>query len=78
MWKLNHDFTLNSDLCSLRSLMGFLTVQLVLGVPDRLVVPDRVSLVQLKRLLDDTSPSQWNLLHQVSQKKKKTTLRIRN
>jgi hypothetical protein len=50
--------------------MGFLDVQLVLGVPDRLVVPDRVSLVQLKRLLDDTSASQWNLLYQVSQKNK--------
>jgi hypothetical protein len=63
-WKFNH-FTLNTDLCSLRSLMGFLDVQLVLGVPDRLVVPDRVSLVQLKRLLDDTSARQWNHLHQV-------------
>jgi hypothetical protein len=48
--------------------MGFLHVQLVLGVPDRLVVPDRVSLVQLKRLLDDTSASQWSYLHQVSQR----------
>jgi hypothetical protein len=48
--------------------MGFLHVQLVLGVPDRLVVPDRVSLPQLKRLLDDTSASQWSHLHQVSQK----------
>jgi hypothetical protein len=50
--------------------MGFLHVQLVLGVPDRLVVPDRVSLVQLKRLLDDTSASQWNHLHQVGHKNK--------
>jgi hypothetical protein len=65
--------------------MGFLDVQLVLGVPDRLVVPDRVSLVQLKRLLDDTSASQWSHLHQVSQKNKTNivnseliSVRIRN
>jgi hypothetical protein len=47
-------------------------------VPDRLFVPDRVSLVQLKRLLDDTSASQWSHLHQVSHKNIKPTLRTRN
>lgn len=46
----------------LRSLVGFLNVQLILGVPDRLVVPDHVGLAQLARLLHEASPSQWRHL----------------
>jgi len=63
MWKAI--VYLSYYLCSLRSLMGFLAVQMVLGVPDRLVVPDRVSLARLNRLLDDAS-AEWSHLHQVS------------
>jgi hypothetical protein len=43
----------------------FLEVQLILGVPARLVVPDRVCLVHLVRLLDDASRRQWRYLHEV-------------
>ena len=46
--------------------MTYLTVQLVVDVPTRLMVPDRPGLVQLNSLyLNGVSQEQWSKLYQV-------------